>query len=308
MHAWCRIAPNTLRVALPIWWCGALLAMLVACTGIGGGISRASATPATSFLSQDLRWSRFPARKDGPASSNVMAILSTRDVLWFGTQNGVTRYDGQWQNYSKADVTQSEPTLGMRAPHGQADVLAAGATAPVIWAGTTAGAVAKWNGTEWYEVLRLPSPILALLEGKNELWIGTEDGLYRWVNDEVTLVEPVGRQPVYAFLQDGESLWVGTEGGLWHMLDNRWLRIGSENELLNGSIYALEQRSDGTLLLGTPFGLVWRYYAGSQWYLFQSLDEYGFPASVRSIAIDERGGVWSATDGAGLYYYELGAD
>lgn len=100
-------------------------------------------------------------------------------------------------------------------------------------------------------------------DGEDELWAGTESGLYRWRGETFELAsladEAAGEEPdILSLAGDGASgLWLGTKEGLWHFDGERVdERIqAAAGQLAANRVLAIERMSDGTLWLGTSGGL-----------------------------------------------------
>ncbi len=158
----------------------------------------------------------------------------------------------------------------------------------------------------------------------NSLWLGTAKGLFKWSNENATLVhsfdEPVtgvfedsrGRLwlvhgPTTQTLKDGEltmedelsgranwffedanGVWIGTQSGLFLAADSiNEVRDPSFDKL--NSVFTCHCAVDGTLWLGNESGLV-RYRDG-HFDVFTSLD--GLLAdSIQQLQVDNHGNLW----------------
>lgn len=112
---------------------------------------------------------------DGLGSDLVGAMVQARDGgMWIGTLGGLTRMSGGlFQNYSRRDGL-SNPII--TALHQDAD--------GTLWIGTDGGGLNRWrNGVVKAvrpEGAALPANIYSILaDGKNNLWISSNDGVYR---------------------------------------------------------------------------------------------------------------------------------
>lgn len=166
---------------------------------------------------------RLPARvyttADGLANDRVdHGTRDARGYLWFATQDGVSRFDGQrFDSFGVADGLPAAET---------SDILAA--RDGVIWVATDAGVAwldpASATGAR-FQPVGPRTEALALHEDEaGAIWAGTADGLLR-VRDSGAPIAPArvpladAHEPaIYRIASDARdhSLWLGTRQGLWH--------------------------------------------------------------------------------------------
>lgn len=213
--------------------------------------------------SSSTRWQDFK-QDDGLISSDVWSILTTRDSVWFGTNLGISYFNGEWESYPagnthslndlstpiQGDSSQNETALSVPPPlpHGRYQALAlfvANGTVydETIWAGTDTGFVVSRHPQTgvWSQILTLESEIYALLVADHTLWIGTERGLYQlslasasgMFSDgsqrklQAERVHMNGQQdfPVFSLFAWDKTIWVGSYSGLWRYEKDQWSRI-----------------------------------------------------------------------------------
>lgn len=254
-----------------------------------------AAEQSTIQAARDPRWTQFTQQPNGLRSDNIWAILAEGDGVWFGGE-AITRFDGAWASYAwPADAEDA----------GLIHVLVKGPGPESIWAGTDGGFVLEWNGVVWSSVVRLHAAVHTLAAVSGEIWIGTDEGLYRFDGSTPVLVDAVGRQPIFALAVDRGTVWAGTQNGLWRYREERWLQIGRSEPRLADGVYALMIDRGGALITGTPYGVGWRLREGVAWEWFDSVDEMGHPALVHALAEDTVGRIWAGTDGAGAFALRL---
>ena len=147
-----------------------------------------------------------------------------------------------------------------------------------VWAGTEQGLV-RFDGARFTIYDRLSSPglgsdgILALAEGRDELWIGTSAGLSRLKDGRIeSLADEVGSR-VEVLLAAGDALWVGTHDGLAHRRQGEWEWHRRADGLPDDLVTALALVGPDELWIGTPRGLA--VLSGGA---IRRLDEAGLPS------------------------------
>ncbi len=234
-------------------------AALLAALTIPGAPARAEQLPIKSYTTAD-----------GLPSDRIPCILAdSHGFLWFGTWDGLARFDGYgFRNFGAADGLPPGPV--------QALVESRDGT---YWAGTTAG--------------------LARLD--------LSGGPARPGASLRLLHVPGGgpRDDVGALLEDrAAALWIGTGDGLWR-LDTaapgaprfEKVRLGSPNGR-DAAVNALHQDRDGTLWAGAEDGLYRRAPDGT---VERVAGPDGAPHSVRCLARDRGGALWIGTHEEGLF-------
>ena len=163
---------------------------------------------------------------------------------WFGTEGGITRYDGrEWVSWTHADGlgapnTDGRPSsrntgLGTRERH---DL------------GVLSGGVATYNPSYVFSVL---------VDDQDALWAGTwGGGLARfdgehWQN--YTEADGLAGNIVYALARDPRSgvLWIGTNKGLSRFDGSHWQNYGHHEGLNNLDVYSIAVADDGDVWVGT---------------------------------------------------------
>jgi ligand-binding sensor domain-containing protein/signal transduction histidine kinase len=143
------------------------------------------------------------------------------------------------------------------------------------------------------ELAKIKTPVAALYQGQNgELWIGTQEGLYRYEAEKVTsvagkdkLILPDVRTITES---DDGTLWFGMYGGGLGTLHNGTLKqFRHKDGLSSDLISCLYADSDGTLWIGTADNGVCRFANGK----FSSVSqEHGLPSKVISHIVDDNAG------------------
>ena len=110
----------------------------------------------------------------------------------------------------------------------------------------------------WMVGRELPGTRIQTAFGDREgsLWIGTNNGLVRWINGQLQklpVTDPLASASVLTLMEDREgNLWVGTETGGLHILrDQRFRSFGAREGLSSDSTTTVVEDGAGTLWVGT---------------------------------------------------------
>ncbi|MEZ5072903.1 MAG: two-component regulator propeller domain-containing protein [Bacteroidales bacterium] len=255
---------------------------------------------------------------EGLSLSSVYCIYQdSKGFLWFGTEDGLNKYDGQ-----------SIQVLG--SAEGQHDVLSNKwieliyeDKSGMIWLGTRGGLTRYDPRKEAFSILRHdpenPSTlsndsVTCILSDLNqEIWVGTFSGLNRVdrITNSVTRIQPAEeslrglRSRINAMLLDRSgTLWIATCKGLFSYDGKSGLFF---NERAGGllaedsPIHSMALSGD-TLWLGTDLSLIRMELGSGQRQESHPLSAGQAPCRPLSMHVDHLGQVWVQSDG-GLYCY-----
>jgi signal transduction histidine kinase/ligand-binding sensor domain-containing protein/CheY-like chemotaxis protein len=269
-----------------------------------------------------LRFDRI-STADGLSQATVTCMVQDRlGFLWFGTQEGLNRYDGRsfqvYHHESEDSATLADDSALALLEDAAGDV----------WVGTENG-LSRWNrASDTFTTFRHDPEDPKSLAGDSVwsivqdragfLWIGTgESGLSRYdpasgrfesfrhnPSDPNSLSDDRVRTLYEDRLGD---LWVGTLSGLnrYSRTANRFLRIrhdaNNPKSLSDDRVRAIAEDRAGTLWVGTLGGGVSRLERDSDTFVRYRNDPAD-PASLsedrtRSIFEDRDGQLWVGTDG-----------
>ena len=177
----------------------------------------------TSEVAGQVRNSGFKYRQitiaDGLPSDEVQKVHQDRDgFLWFATRYGLCRFDGYQMTVCKSDLHHPDILTSN-------DILCLADDADgFLWIGTREGLnrVDRHTGEmrQWRSP-SIPNNLISclLVTRKNEVWIGTDSGLCRYVPEEDSIQVydeeltggVLGKWAVKALYEDEEGdLWIGT--------------------------------------------------------------------------------------------------
>jgi len=143
--------------------------------------------------------------------------------------------------------------------------------------------------------------------GSDELWVGTDTGLYRGNGKafrQIELPSVVGNVQVLSILRDRDSnIWVGTARGLLR-INAKGISLSKENELRgNGGINVLFEDREGNLWIGGARGL--GCIRASAFVSYPSVNDPRFEHNG-PIYVDKEGHTWIAPVQGGLYVLQNG--
>ncbi len=258
------------------------------------------------------KWRTYTT-EDGLASNHVYASLEDREGnLWFGTEGGVSRYDGMWTTYTTADgLAYNSVRSILEDSEGN------------LWFGTDNGTVSRYDGVKWTTFTSedglpfnpvspagLPfDPIIRSLEDREgNLWfgLGFGGGLSRYDGERwttYTKADGLGGNNVLALLEDSEgNLWFGTRrGGVSRYDGERWRTFTTVDGLVHNRVLSILEDRKGNLWFGTSRGV--SRYDGERWTTYTTED--GLAENwVNTISEDSEGNLWFGTIFGGVSRYD----
>jgi len=212
---------------------------------------------------------------DGLADNGVRAIAQDREgVLWFGTGNGLSRFDGTtWTTFTTQNglaYNSIRPLILDREG--------------VLWIGTMRG-LNRYDGQSWFTITRrdglASDDVTAILQAQDgTLWVGTLGGVSHFdgINwNTFTQQDGLPGNDVSAILQDQEGrMWIGTgiralydgvsspSGGVSCYDGQTWTTYTQQDGLPGRWISKITQDKDGVLWVEDYEGGVSRY-DGKNW-------------------------------------------
>lgn len=216
--------------------------------------------------------------EDGLSQSSVLVILQDRrGFLWFGTEDGLNRYDGYTFRVFKPNPTDpasiSDRWINSLFEDRDGN----------LWIGTRLGGLNRYDPrtgsfTRYEHDAATPGSLSAntvhalYQDAEGNLWVGTESGL-DWLNPATDMITHIRITTADGASLDGSAVraifgdtrgdvWIGTaNNGLIrydsasHTFERFWSNTNDESRQCFFSIRSIAETSDGTLWLGTSNGL-----------------------------------------------------
>ncbi len=322
------------RTGPPVGWL--LTAFLLAAVPLGARPEGSVPTERRAGV-RALERIRFEhlTNRDGLSQMSVQTILQDRQgFMWFGTEDGLNRYDGYELRVFRPDAEKHE-SVSM----GSISVLLEDSSG-LLWIGTSGGGLDRFDPAREsfrhyrHDPEQAATPgslshddVRAIHEdGSGALWIGTGGGgLDRFdpARDRFTHYRHDPNDPhslshdvVQTIHEDGSGvLWVGTQGGgldrfdpardrFVHYRHDPQTAAGDPGSLSHDDVRALHEDSSGVLWIGTWGGGLDRFDRSRGHFVHHRHDPDD-PGSlshdrVRALHEDSSGVLWIGTWGGGL--------
>ncbi len=296
------------------------------------------ATQANTDTPHNLRFEQLNVDQ-GLAQETVTSIVQDRrGFMWFGSQNGLSRFDGYRVRVFRNDPT--EP--GSLADNWVSAVHEDGSGR--LWVGTRGGVQGWRPETGGFERFTVQDPLLesggkaqvrALLSEsypagvnagvRETLWIATDRGLQRLDIQQRTLEawrhradapDSLANDDVKALARDRQGrLWIGTADGLDMLqpgvpgIKHFRLDQSAENAPRHNVIHALRVDRSNTLWIGTQFGLEAWDLDKEPFHRRRFSEQHGLQDGlVRAILEDQAGTIWIGCENAGLKHWDAASE
>lgn len=267
----------------------------------------------------------------GLSQSAVAAIYQdSRGFIWFGTEDGLNRYDGYEFKVYKHDPQNPDSISDNHIKSIYQD------DAGYLWVGTLGGGLNRYDMTtdkftRYVHTENDPhsladNSVWAIVQDElGQLWFGTEGGISkfdgnRFINFSASSLDKsqngLSHNNVRTLWHDpGGILWIGTYGGGLNRFDTvkgyfEHFTFSSDDpgSLSHNQVLSIFRDSRQVLWVGTEGGGLNRYNEAQKrfsHFKYASNDPYSLSNDeVWSIAEDEKGTIWVATQGGGLNRFE----
>jgi signal transduction histidine kinase/ligand-binding sensor domain-containing protein len=173
------------------------------------------------------------------------------------------------------------------------------------WVGTEGHGVFLTRGNEHIRYTKrtglVNDFVRVFLEGRDgSVWIGTDEGVSRWRNGEITnyrMSDGLSYFSIRALWQDSrDDIWIGTEQGVTRWHDGHFANDDVTQALRDDKVWTIHEDSDGGLWFGTLGDGLFRWRDGK---LTHFTTEQGLASnSIYELLEDPRGTFWmSGPDG-----------
>jgi len=232
--------------------------------------------------------------ENGLPESSVAAVAQTSDgYLWFGTEEGLARYDG-------LQITVFETANHKALKDNFIETLAPGHDGS-LWVGTRSSLLQLKNG-EFQTYFTAQSPLRTIFEAQDgRVWVGSLDGLYVVEGKKIrryTTRDGLPGNSIASIVQSADgTLWIGTSNGLASLKDDRFRTYGFREGLTADTVRSLAVSSDGSLWIATTNRLV-RWMARP----LETVPPSKLPPhdQIASLVEDRHGALWIGFDHSGI--------
>jgi len=262
--------------------------------------------------------------EQGLSQSVVTCILQdSRGFMWFGTQDGLNKYDGYEFTVYRYDEDFQWSISGnfIRCIFEDAS--------GNLWIGTDRDGLNKYD-REQNVFFRFKHDkddpesisdncVLSIAEDHNgNLLIGTQNGLNTYDRLEITFADihlPDSIPPIVKSLlfDKSQRFWVGTESGVLRYnnvleLTHIYQSSFDTTSLSSNEVHAIFESNGGEIFIGTRQGLNLLDEATGKfirYYYNQDFSDYLEKSEVQAVIEDNRGNIWVGTFGGGLIRVNL---
>ena len=280
---------------------------------------------ATSIFSQETLHIKFEniSINDGLSQSSANCILQdSRGLMWFGTEDGLNRYDGYTFTVYKPDKNNAKSISSPRVYCLFED------HEGNLWIGTNRGLNKYDKGLDQFTQYLPDDSCMDCISGfqinsiaetpDHKLWIGTDKGLnflnknnyhFRAYKASESNSDSLSDDYINSIVTDKKgNLWIGTENGLNYFdvqkkIFTSFFHNNSSSSLVNNNIKSLLLTNNQELWVGTEDGLdrldvknrIFKHY-NYNLMIGNELSQY----SVTTLLLDNDENLWVGTNGIGL--------
>ena len=180
-----------------------------------------------------------------------------------------------------------------------------------LWTAFNQRGVSHWltNSAEHYDVSRQQSAWAALVDHRQNVWVGTRDeGLFQFQTNHfvpATGAEKLGLQIFALFETRSGQLWAGTQTGLANWDGQNWKLFTARDGLSENVVRAIAEDADGNLWVGTEnHGL--NFFKDGK-FISHLATKTGLPGNdISCLYADKDDVLWVGTSGHGLARFQNG--
>jgi ligand-binding sensor domain-containing protein/signal transduction histidine kinase len=234
------------------------------------------------------------SRQSGLPFDKITAIAQAKNgFLWFGTQNGLVRYDGSDFKVFPIDLP---------AAKGQEVSSVAASRNGGLWLAVKNGEFGGFDGQNFTTLgddkanLSVIQANVILESRAGVIWGGSDFGLNSWVKDKPgdNLLDQTVPMMISVCEDPAGRIWIGTaEHGLCNSSNGKLNQI-ADDTLKQQFLYSLAADANGQIWVGTANGLYCRDAKG------KDTKVPAITGEVKALLVDSHGILWAGTSGAGL--------
>jgi len=236
-----------------------------------------------------------------PSNEILSLFLDQNDMIWVGTDRGVSTFDGvQFNTFEMSNVSQDRMYVWDIEQFEDGQLIMLGHD----------GNIMEFNGGQFnrFDIGSDPNEIYIydlLIDSKNHLWIGAEEGLFHFDGDVTTHYteeDGLGGILIYHLYEDSDgTIWIGTNNGVSRFDGTTFKNILPSDGLAHYNVNYITKDSKGRFWFGTSGGVT-LYIPGEQ-SDSDSLQNFGREHGMKLLEslflwVDETNGiVWQGTNG-----------
>lgn len=259
----------------------------------------------------------------GLSQNSVLSILQdSKGFLWFGTWDGLNKYDGYDFHVFKSNFTESKTSLSNQTVQSLFED-----NEGLIWIGTNKGLNVFDRNSKTFRVYKknandpgsISSDTVWTINQDRQgyIWIGTQNGLNRIDKKSGEVLQFFSNKTtgllhnkIFKIYKDKSGIfWIGTEKGLNRLQTEnlKFMRYcdnpDQENSLCGSAVKDIAEDKKGFLWVASNNGLFKLHPKNGviENYTSSHSEDNGLPVNdLTALAIDKEGNVWIGTNGFGL--------
>lgn len=251
--------------------------------------------PATPVLNINQYIEDEWKENDGLPHNSVKTVTQTPDgYIWFGTTNGLARFDGiEFKLFNSQNTPQFRVNriICLFADYDGS-----------LWIGTEGGGLLHYKDRQ-FTLCTTENGLFSnyiteiYRDSQGVFWIGTPDkSLLSYKNNKLKIWGPesgLTNENIQSLHEDNTgALWVGTFGGLFKLRNNKFERIDPDKNFIGSIVSSIHQDRKGLIYIGSNKGLT--VIENNQ---FRTISKENSLLSndITSINDDRMGNIWIGT-------------
>ena len=256
---------------------------------------------------KDIKFGKISVDQGLSQSSVSSIIQDSSGLMWFGTDDGLNKFDGHDFSIYKHNPEDANSISSNNIQSIFED------SKEQLWIGTTDGLDLYNRASNDWQHYPLDQVQTIIEDSSGVLWVTSFAGLFRFEEGEKSGLVRHLLESTYALQEDSKgNLWVGTDQGLIKLDEKREViasyqhQTNEENSLIDNFVRAILEDSEGLLWIGTLGGLN-KFDSSAEIFtpfLHDEIDQFSISDDmVRTIYQDLSRVIWVGTDN-GLNRYD----